>query len=135
MILDIGNPKLLQVLMPPDRTSLSSALRTRTDLAGVQDGCCFPKGRVTSLVPKHRGGARLLLSPSRGAALTLHATSIFSLLAQAYRYQTADAFLSLPAAVATLLSGTRKDFSCALLSHSIGLPYPGCGPQSNSHVK
>lgn len=41
-------------------------------IAGVWD----PKGRVPSWAPTHRGGARMLLSPSGNAALTLHTTSI-----------------------------------------------------------
>lgn len=44
-------------------------------------------------------------------------------------------FLLLPAAVATLPLGTFKEFGCALLSHSVGLPYPWCEPQCNSHQK
>lgn len=50
---------------------------------------------------------------------------------QAQRYQPADTFLLLPAAITTFPLGTFKEFSCALLSHSAGLPYPWCESQCN----
>lgn len=78
-------------------------------LAGVkdiQDRCCCPEGKVPRQASKHKGGARLLVSPTGGTALTLHITSTFSLLVWAYRYQTADIPAALSAGVITLLLGT-----------------------------
>lgn len=100
--------------------------------AGVWDTPCFPKGRLPSWAPIHRGGARMLLSPSGNAALILHTTSISFLPAgQAQRYQPADTFLLLPAAVTTLPFWAHFRSSTVPCWHTAhGCPTPGVNPNA-----
>lgn len=113
--------------MLPCRTSLRSALRM-----------CRSRSMGQILLPQGQGP---FLGPnpqrwSRAAAVTLRKCSPHPPhqhhipVGQAQRYQPADTFLLLPAAVTTLPLGTLKAFSCALLSHSIGLSYPGVSPNA-----
>lgn len=134
MVLDIGNPSSCRVLMLPCRISLRSALRMCISSRSMGQ-ILLPQGQDPFLGPHIQRGSKV-------AAVTLqkcsphppHHQHILP-VRQAQRFQPADTFLLLPAAGTTLPLGTRKEFSCALLSHSAGLSYPWCEPQCNSHGK